>query len=188
MRESKVIAEAYCTLHDYIIIQMLESGPGFLRKRKVKTINPIIWQAWHILRTEDMFLNTVMFDKPQVFHAENWKNRLGIETDEVGTGMKPTEVDSISNSLSLVGLMGYNQSMKKHALDLLAHFSSEDMDQLDDAMELDRRLQVVDAFPDGVREERALAYAPTRRSTGFLGVIQHGFMHFGQFSAVTKPM
>lgn len=188
MDQLNIIKNGYKGFHDNLIPMMLQTKDPMLRERVTPTINPIIWMAWHILRTEDMFLNTVIFDEKQVFHQESWKTLLNINTNYIGTGITTDEADQISIDLDLDQLHNYNQAVRKNSLKLIDSYPSLGIDQIADENELDKRLKAVDSFPEGVRQNRAKAYAPTPISAGILGVLNHGYMHVGQYFSVTKPL
>lgn len=188
MDQLTIIKNGYVGFHDNLIPLMLQTEDPMLRQRVTPAINPIIWMAWHILRTEDMFLNTVIFDKKQVFEQADWKARLNIKTNYIGTGITPEEADLISISLDLDQLHNYNQAVRENSLKLIDSYPSLEIDQIADESELNRRLMVVDAFPEGVRQSRAKAYAPTPISAGILGILNHGYMHLGQYFSITKPL
>ena len=144
--------------------------------------------VWHILRVEDMFLSNVVFRRDQEFHRASWQAKLGITTPHVGTGMSKKEADELSKAVIIPSLIEYNQAVREHTNQLLTLIEKWPTDQLDKAEEIEVRLKTANAFPKGVLSERARAYAPTPVSDCLLGVINHGYMHFGQFLALTKPL
>ena len=184
----EILKSGYEGVHNHIIPLMLRTDEDKLRNRINETINPIIWMSWHMLRTEDMFLSNVVFKTDQIFHAENWQNKLGIITANVGTGMSAEEADNLSADVLLEPLLEYNQSVKDHSLNLLVRVSKLESDKLDAPEMIESRLRKAQAFPEGVLEERASAYAPTPISTCLLGLINHSYMHFGQYLAIMKPL
>ena len=187
-KDLEIIRSGYEGLHDHIIPSMLKSGEDQLRHRLIPTINPIGWMCWHMLRTEDMFLSNVIFGEDQIFHLGNWQNKLGINTANVGTGMTVAEADELAKQLDLEALKDYNIAVKEHSLKLLNKTADLESDKLDDADIITERLIKADAFPEGVLQERAKAYAPTPVSTCILGLISHAYMHFGQYLVLTKPL
>lgn len=184
----KLLSTSYELIHDRIIPFMLKMEENELRKRIIASVNPVGWMVWHVLRVEDMFLSTVVFSCTQLFHKDNWQEKLNIHTAQVGTGMSKSEADSLAASINLVELAAYNEAVREHSLRLLKSVPDLKNDQLDPASAIEERLKEAMAFPDAVAEERALAYEPTPVSTCLLGVIHHTYMHFGQYLALTKPL
>ena len=171
-----------------IVPWMLKMDHAKIRKRLVPTMNPVAWMIWHVLRVEDMFLSTVVFNEKQKFHSDNWREQLNINTSHVGTGMTTQEADQLSLDVDLDALAAYNQAVRLHSLQLLEHVDKFQGNELDSAEIIEGRLKESMAFPDPVAEERARAYAPSPVSTCLLGVINHTYMHFGQYLAITKPL
>lgn len=149
MDQIQIIKHGYTGFHDNLIPLMLQTEDPDLPERVTPTINPIIWMAWHILRTEDMFLNTVIFDQKQVFHKDNWMARLNINTNYIGTGISPEEADQISIDLDIDQLHNYNQAVRENSLGLIDSYTKLTIDQIAEENELDTRLKAVDAFPEG---------------------------------------
>ena len=187
-QDLEILKSGYKGIHDHIVPSMLRKDEELIRKRIIPSINPIIWMSWHMLRVEDMFLSNVVFKKQQVFHSEEWRNRLQIETAHVGTGMTVSETDSLASRIDVDALKDYNVAVEHHTSGLLSAIADLPNDQLDSAEDIERRLRIADAFPENVLVERASAYAPTPISACLLGVISHSYMHFGQYLALTKPI
>ena len=183
-----VIKNSYIGLHDHMIPMMLNTKGPRLRNRTIERINPIVWMAWHILRCEDMYFNTIMFDLPQVYHRDNWKEKLKIKTNQVGTGMTVEEVNVISRKIDLGALFGYNQEMKSTILALLDQPPIPIDSPLDNEPLLYQRLKDTDSFPEEMCRNRAKAYAPFDVSSGLVGIISHAYMHIGQYNAITKSI
>ncbi len=187
-KDLEIIKSGYEGLHSFIIPAMLDDSRTDIRRRQIPTINPIIWMAWHVLRTEDMFLSNVIFRTTQLFNTQDWMTQLGIITPHVGTGMSAEQADQLALDLNLSALNEYNKALKEHSLNLLELVDALETNDLDPAEDIASRLKAEDAFPNGVLEERAKAYAPSPVSICLLGVINHGYMHFGQYLALTKPL
>ena len=184
----EVLKAGYENLHDRIIPVMLRTDKEKLRPRLIPTINPIIWMAWHMLRIEDMFLSDVIFRQKQIFHSDNWQRILQIETTHVGTGMEKTEADELAKQIDLEGLRSYNLAVKQHTNDLLDLVTSWPSEKLDAEEVIEARLRASGAFPDGVLEDRVKAYAPSPMSACLLGLLNHAYMHFGQYLSIMKPL
>ncbi len=184
----QAIKNNYLAIHNHFIPLMLSTEEPLLRERVVKEINPIIWMAWHIIRTEDMYLNTVVFDQPQVFHEFDWLTRLKAGTSNTGTGMSPKDADELSQRLDKKSLLDYNDEVGKRSMTLLERSIDLDDDLFAGEEEIEHRLKVADVFPQGVMQERAKAYAQFPLASGITGIAMHGFMHIGQYQIITKPL
>ena len=184
----QAIRNNYYAIHDHFLPQMLSTEEYQLRQRVIAEINPIIWICWHILRSEDMYLNTVMFGDRQVFDEDMWMEKLNITTPVTGTGMSREEADHLSKRVSKAALLDYNQAVKLRSLEQVSRSVELGDDVFDSEQNIDKRLKTANAFPEGVRQERAKAYAQYPLSGGITGITMHGFMHIGQYLAITKPL
>lgn len=184
----EMLKSAYEVVHDRIVPFMQKMEEDKIRKRIIPLMNPVAWMIWHVLRVEDMFLSNVVFRKEQAFHKDGWQERLGIRTAHVGTGMSTKEADELAGEIDLNALKEYNLAIREHSMNLIRLLPEWPSNELDDAQEIEKRLLASDAFPTEVAKERSIAYAPTPVSTCVLGVVNHTYMHFGQYLVLTKPL
>ncbi len=188
MDHLQAIKNNYYAIHDHFIPLMLSTEEPLLRDRVVKEINPIIWIAWHILRTEDMYLSTVVFAERQEFHREDWMTKLNINTSNTGTGMSVEEADALSQQVNKDVLLEYNQRVKDRSIQFVNRSVDLSDKEFSEEKDINRRLREADSFPEKVRQERAKAYSQFPLSTGVTGILMHGFMHIGQYQVITKPL
>ncbi len=188
MDHFQAIKNSFLTIHSYFIPQMLSTEETLFRSRAIPEINSIAWIAWHILRTEDMFLNTVVYGEPQVFQSQDWGSKLGVPFSQVGTGMSREAADLVSKQVTIEGLSEYNKEVRNRSLQLVDRSVELDDDAFDSFENIDGRLKAADAFPDGVRQERASSYAKVPLASGITGITMHGFMHIGQYFSIAKPL
>ena len=186
--ELSILKSGYEVVHDRIIPFMFKMEENKIRSRIIPLINPVAWMIWHVLRVEDMFLSDVVFKKEQVFHKDGWLDLLQINTAQVGTGMRKEQADELALQINLEALKEYNSAVRKHTFELLQLLPEWPGNELDSAELIEMRLLKSDAFPPQVAKERAIAYAPTPVTSCILGLINHTYMHFGQYLALTKPL
>lgn len=65
-----------CTLEDAVWIDLEEA---VLRRYPVQapdTKNSMVWHIWHMTRVEDMTMNILVADGPQVLHSGNWQDHM----------------------------------------------------------------------------------------------------------------
>ena len=73
--------------------------------------NSLAWLLWHIARAEDVAINVVVADRPQVLDAGGWGPRLNVDRRDVGTGMTDEEVETLSATIDLSSLRAYRQAV-----------------------------------------------------------------------------
>lgn len=72
--------------------------------------NSIAWLLWHITRIEDMTINLLTFEQPQVINAE-WLAQLGLSRLDCGASMDENEVAELSASISVPALLAYRAAV-----------------------------------------------------------------------------
>jgi len=83
---------------------------GQMRQRPAAGGNSLAWLLWHVARAEDVFVNTVLWSRPQVF-ADGWATKLNVARPDIGTGMTADEVAALSDAVDLAALRDYRDAV-----------------------------------------------------------------------------
>lgn len=75
------------------------------------TKNSIAWHYWHIARIEDMTMNILIADDNQIFHSENWSQKLNVPFLHSGNDMTPEEIRELSENICLTSLIDYRKAV-----------------------------------------------------------------------------
>jgi hypothetical protein len=78
--------------------------------------NSIAWLLWHMARCEDVMVNTVLRNEPEVVD-NGWFNRLGVETRHIGTGDTMEEVNTFSHRSTVAALRRYRAAVAQATRD-----------------------------------------------------------------------
>jgi hypothetical protein len=109
-------------------------SPDQLAHRIAPGANPVGWLAWHLLRVQDDHVADVA-GRDQVWLAEGWAERFGMDVDPraTGYGHSPDEVDRVRvPSVDL--LLGYADAVHARTADFLRGVKADDLDRVvDDA-------------------------------------------------------
>ncbi len=76
-------------------------------RHKFDHMNTIVWLVWHIARTEDVAMNILVGERPQVLETENWLERLRISRRDTGGAMNDDEVIQLSAQLPMEEVRAY---------------------------------------------------------------------------------
>ncbi|RCX19712.1 DinB family protein [Fontibacillus phaseoli] len=74
-------------------------------------VNSIAWHIYHSTRIEDITLNTLVGDRPQVFDEQDWSARIGIRYRDTGNGMKDEDVRELSAAVHIASLRDYRNAV-----------------------------------------------------------------------------
>lgn len=100
--------------------------------------NSMAWLIWHIARTEDVGINVVVADRPQVLDAGGWGPRLNVARRDVGTGMTDEEVEALSATIDLPSLRSYRRAVGLATRDVARMLEPETWDRILSAEDLAR--------------------------------------------------
>ena len=118
-----------------------------MRVRPGKNLNPIVWLLWHMARTEDVAVNLVVANGPQVLDDE-WTKRMSVRWRIIGTGMSDGEVDEMSKSADVDAVRAYRAAVAQRTRDVVRTLRADAWDE-------------IIGFADTSRGAAAGAFAPT---------------------------
>ncbi len=92
--------------------------------------NSVAWILWHLTRVTDMFINSRLRDRTQVWVSEDWHKKFGMPADEEdrGVGWTAAQVAQWQAPSKEVQL-AYYQAVKDHTRDFLAKITEEELDR-----------------------------------------------------------
>jgi hypothetical protein len=73
--------------------------------------NSIAWIIWHMARCEDVMINTILRNVPEVLDKDRWLNRLGVTTRHIGTEDTMAEVEAFSQQVDVRALRQYRAAV-----------------------------------------------------------------------------
>jgi hypothetical protein len=151
-----------------------------IRIRPDARMNPMIWPFWHITRCEDVIVNRMIADRPQVFDRDNWPTRLGVSRRDVGSGMTYDEVETLRTVIDVGAFRAYRRAVQERTLEVVPALDAAAWDAPVTAAHAKRV-----ALDDGMfaRAGRWLDEWSEERSKGswlFSHVINHGHLHAGE--------
>jgi hypothetical protein len=148
-------------------------------------MNSIAWLFWHMARTEDVAVSTLVAGRPQVLEGEGWAERLKLDRRDVGTGMRDIEVSDFSARIQIDELMAYRDAVGRRTREIVAGLRPEELDEPVD------RQAAEGLVTSGALVERA------RRLADFWGGLKkvdilalpatgHSFLHLGEALTVRR--
>jgi uncharacterized damage-inducible protein DinB len=107
-------------------------SPGQLAQRVAPGANSIGWLAWHLLRVQDDHVADVA-GREQVWTAEGWADRFGLDLDPTATGygMDADEVDRVRVPSADL-LLGYADAVHARTAEFLRGIDADDLDRFVD--------------------------------------------------------
>jgi hypothetical protein len=112
-------------LHGVTADQMrLCPRPGF---------NSLAWLLWHMTRGEDVGVNVIIAERPQVLDEGDWLRRMNILRRDGGTGMTAPEVDEFNEQIDVDALLAYRVAVGRRARETVREMQLDVLDEVIDA-------------------------------------------------------
>ena len=154
-----------------------------MRVRPREDMNSLAWLMWHIGRAEDIFVNTVIGARTQLFDDEGWTKRLAITRRDFGIGMTSPEVSELTRQIEIGALREYRDAVGRRTREVIAAFTPQDWEGTVPADAV-QRAAGQGAF--GVRTEQIVKAFPGRPRTALLSGIAlfHSAGHIGEAATI----
>jgi hypothetical protein len=108
-----------------------------MRLRPAPAANSLAWLLWHMARAEDLFVNTVLFARPQVL-ADGWSARLEVAPVDIGTGMTAAEAAALADGVDLPALREYRDAVGRRTREIVAAMAPADWEGRVEAADVQR--------------------------------------------------
>lgn len=143
------------------------------------TKNSIAWHVWHISRIEDMTMNILIADAPQVLNRGDWLSRLTIPFAHSGNDMTEEEIDFLSKSIDLQALKQYRKEVGKQTRVVVKSLKAGDF-QL--AIEANRIKRLFDEGAVLLKSKWLTDYWSKKNVAGLIlmPATRHNFLHLNK--------
>jgi hypothetical protein len=144
--------------------------------------NSIVWLLWHITRIEDMTINTLTMEQPQVLDAD-WAARLNVPFRNCGASMEADEVAAFSAQIAPGALLDYRAAVGCRTRESVPALSAE---QVKMAVPTATVQKLVDEGSISAKGHWLFEYY-LKRSKGFFltrTATSHNFIHLNEAGRV----
>ena len=100
----------------------------------------IVWCIWHLARIEDVAINILVADGPQVFTQAGWQERLGVPFRDCGNEMDDEDMLSLSAVIDLQALRDYRAAVGRQTQKVTAQLKETDLRNRVDPIRIQRVL------------------------------------------------
>jgi hypothetical protein len=154
-----------------------------MRVRPREDLNSLAWLAWHIARAEDIFVNTILGGRTQLYDDEGWAKRLAVARRDFGIGMTSDEVTELTREIEVGALREYRDAVGGRTREVVSGFKPQDWEGTVPADAV-QRAATQGAF--GVRTEQIVKAFPGRPRSAMLSGIAlfHSAGHIGEAATV----
>jgi hypothetical protein len=127
-------------MHTGIVNRFRDLTDDQMRFRPHPQINSIAWLLWHIARSEDMGVNRLIANRPDVLTGDGWVSRLNLLRRDMGTGMTDDEVTEFSARVNTVALRAYSAAVGQKTQEVVRGLPAEAWDGVPDPSHIRRVL------------------------------------------------
>ena len=117
----------YDNVHTVMTSRLLDGLTDEQLRQRPHGVNSIAWLLWHLARCEDVGVNRLVVDRPQLLDDEGWLARLGVPRRDIGTGMTSDEVDDLSARVDLAALRDYWDSLHRRTQAVVRELRATDL-------------------------------------------------------------
>ncbi len=121
---ARLQAEAHWSWHDEVLRGLT---PEQMRCTPRDGPHSVAWRIWHMARIEDVTMNVLLADAPQVFKSEEWRDKLEIDRVSVGNEMSNADIVALSAAINLKALMAYRLAVGKRTRQVVKRLKIDDL-------------------------------------------------------------
>ena len=154
-----------------------------MRERPDGIGNSVGWLMWHMARTEDVIVNSVIREQDQVLMGDGWMNKLGVDSTLIGTGLDDEEVVDISSRIDIEAANEYWKTIADQTSEWLKTIDAEALERIPD---MQGRIEAIPPVFASIENTVAASFWGGR-SIGYLfggTVISHGYIHVGEMQSI----
>jgi hypothetical protein len=150
-----------------------------MRHIPVGRANSVAWMLWHITRIEDVTMNVLLADTPQVFHQGDWQNKINSPYVDVGNEMTAKEIHALSDAVNVKALLSYRLAVGRRTRQIAGKLKADILKEKPSSECLVRLLE------DGTVRERAqwlLKYwgGHPQKNLLLMPATRHSFVHLNE--------
>jgi uncharacterized damage-inducible protein DinB len=157
-----------------------------MRRRPHPQLNSIAWLVWHMARSEDMGINRLIANHPDVLTGDGWASRLDLPRRDMGTGMTDDEVDEFSARVNIVALRAYSAAVGRRTQEVVQGLPAEAWDDVPDPSQIHRILIEEEVIGPHAGWVEPVYVGKTKGWLLFQMALRHPSGHLGQATLIRK--
>ncbi|MEU7086003.1 mycothiol transferase [Streptomyces achromogenes] len=132
MHAKDILIDGYGRIREEVHAVLDGLGPEELHHRPAPDTNTIAWLVWHLTRVQDDHIADA-FDLDQVWLAQDWQKRFGLDLPrhDTGYGHTPAKVAKVRVESAEL-LTGYYDAVHEQTLGVLRTLAAKDLERVVD--------------------------------------------------------
>lgn len=132
MHARDILIDGYGRIQDEVHAVLDGLGPDDLNARPAPGANSVAWLVWHLTRVQDDHVAEA-FDLDQVWLAQGWEKRFGLDLPRQDTGYGHSAAQVAKVRVDSAGLLtGYYDAVHEQTLGVLRGLPAKDLERIVD--------------------------------------------------------
>ncbi|HEY1390860.1 MAG TPA: DinB family protein [Ktedonobacterales bacterium] len=127
MRATDLLTRQYASVNQILHDVGDDLTPAELTTRVLPRTNLLAFDLWHVARTQDWALQTLVRGVPELIDEPRWQGRGRLATHGIGVGLSEAEADEIARSLTLADILEYADAVHQNLLAWLSTISDDEL-------------------------------------------------------------
>lgn len=128
MRATALLARQLAAINTILHNVASDLTPEELTTRILPNSNLLAFDLWHIPRTQDWALQTLIRGAPEIIDEPRWQGCGRLVTHGIGVGYTEAEADDLARSLALPDILAYADAAHEHLVGWLDAQTDETLD------------------------------------------------------------
>jgi hypothetical protein len=125
MQARALLAFQFTSVHSILHTLADDLTADELVTRVLPNTNLLAFDLWHVARTQDWALQTLVRGMPEVIDEARWQGRGALATHGIGVGMTEAQADALAHQLRLADLLAYADATHAAIIEWLGEQSDD---------------------------------------------------------------
>ncbi len=121
---SEISGRGHATLEDEIWDGLEEQA---FRSIPGNQAHSVAWCLWHNTRIEDITVNILISNSPQVISQDNWMTKINAGASDTGNSMSPEEIARLSSRLNMREFKNYRMAVGRRTQEVIKSLTFSDL-------------------------------------------------------------
>ena len=133
MRATELLSRQFGSVNQLLHSIASDLTPDELTTRALPRTNLLAFDLWHVARTQDWALQTLVRGAPELIDEPRWQGRGRLVTHGIGVGLSEEQADELARNLKLADILEYADAAHHAILAWLGSTSDEELAREPDA-------------------------------------------------------
>lgn len=132
MRATELLQRQFTAVDGILRGVASDLTPEELTTRALPGVNLLGFDLWHVARTRDWALCTLILGEPELIDEPRWRGRGRLVTHGIGVGLSAAQADDLARAVTLPDILDYASATHEAIIGWLGAISDEELDRVVD--------------------------------------------------------